>query len=133
MSHLHLVVELKKQLIADGITDRVTQEDCVRSAYVRAAISWIFSGEARTYNMDEIRENHVLKQLDMWNSVSPFNTSATVIKINRVLDEIKSQGIAGGYFNRIAITPKEVADLDEKEAYKQLMFCLMEEIRNSHV
>lgn len=133
MAHLNYVTALKKELIKEGIVDRGVQEAAIRSAYVRSCISWIFTDEARTYGMTEARENHVMKQLDMWNSVSPFNTSAVVIKINRVLDEVKIQGIAGGYFERITIDPEEITGLSDKDAYKQLLGCLMEEIRTSHV
>jgi len=99
MSHLARVIAYRDHLTELGVTCAHAQAEFVQEAYIRA-LTGNHVKFHDSFSMSEEEQDHLLNQLDRWNSVSPIKgrliLEAAKLRLARVRQGLIRDGVTPG-------------------------------------
>lgn len=132
MSHVAAIIDYKKELLTNGVTDPELQIEFVRTAYISALIRLLTKYDVNK----EDRKEYLQKVLSYWNEVYPVDGNIIILEIENFYRRLRTSllGVKSDLFVKLVTNDSftKFPEFNDLETYNSLVNIIYSEAESKY-
>ena len=132
MSHVAAIINYKKELLSNGVTDPELQIEFVRTAYISALIRLLTKYDVNK----EDRKEYLQKVLSYWNEVYPVDGNIIILEIENFYRRLRTSllGVKSDLFVKLVTNDSftKFPEFNDLETYNSLVNIIYSEAESKY-